>query len=112
VVCKVVCMTKIRPRTRKKRFANLANRPLYFAFFVGTTGFEPATPPVSQAFLRGTERFFSRENRYHGVPGRPRRYAEVVCKVVCILARRPSVRPGEVAARCRLLPRTLSRSPS
>jgi hypothetical protein len=36
-------------------------------------------------FLGGTERDFFRGNRYHGVPGRPRRYAEVVCKVVCIL---------------------------
>jgi hypothetical protein len=42
---------------------------------------------VTTAFLRGTERFFSRENRYHRVPGRPRRYAEVVCILVASRSR-------------------------
>jgi hypothetical protein len=65
--------------------------PLAYAqlrdILVGTTGFEPATPTVSrrqQALLRGTGSYFSRGIRYRGVLERPARFAQVVCKVVCI----------------------------
>ncbi len=54
-------------------------------FLVGAIGFEPTTPTVSRsrwALLEGTERYFSRGNRYWRVLRRPRRYRQVVRKVV------------------------------
>jgi hypothetical protein len=85
-------------RTSSARSRTIRFRPLHLGddpvlrnerdasrIFVGAIGFEPTTPTVSTsrwALLEGTERYFSRGNRYCGVPRRPARYPQVVCKVV------------------------------